>query len=92
VQPQSAAFPELVEMTGGGILYEPNDPQTLAETIDSLLLESGRAQILGATGRRVTFEKLSAEAMARNIVEAVKSLGNHTLKAEAPSEVGRVLD
>ncbi len=74
VQPESAAFPELVELTGGGVLCEPDSPQALAEAIETLLLEPARARALGAAGRRVIFEKLSAEVMARNIVEAVKSL------------------
>ena len=74
VQPRCAAFPELVELTGGGILCEPESPQALAENIESLLLEPERAEALGAAGRRVVFEKLNADAMARNVLEAVRSM------------------
>ena len=74
VQPRCAAFPELVELTGGGVLCEPDNPQALAEAIEPLLLDRQRARELGAAGRKAVFEKLSAEAMARNVVEAVKSV------------------
>ncbi len=74
VQPRCAAFPELLELTGGGILCAPDDPQALAESIESLLLDPDRARQLGATGRRSVFEKLSADAMARNVLEVVQSL------------------
>lgn len=74
VQPRSGAFPELVELTGGGILCEPDSPAALAEAIEGLLLEPVRAEALGAAGRRAVFEKLNAEAMARNVVEAIRSV------------------
>jgi len=74
VQPRTAAFPELIELTGGGILTEPEDPRDLARAIEGLLLDRPRARALGKTGQRVIFEKLSAEAMAREVVTAVKSL------------------
>jgi glycosyltransferase involved in cell wall biosynthesis len=74
VQPRTAAFPELIELTGGGILTEPENPGELAGAIEGLLLDRPRARALGETGQRVTFEKLNAEAMAREVVIAVKSL------------------
>jgi glycosyltransferase involved in cell wall biosynthesis len=74
VQPRSAAFPELLDLTGGGVLCEPNNPQSLAEGIEILLLQPELARSLGAAGRKAVVEKLSAEVMARNFVDAVKSL------------------
>ena len=74
VQPRCAAFPELLELTGGGVLYDPGSPEGLAETIESLLLNPEGARALGASGRSAVIEKLSAEAMARNVIEAVKSI------------------
>jgi len=74
VQPRSAAFPELIELTGGGVLNRPEDAEDLANTIEALMLDPNRARKLGAMGRKVTFEKLSAEAMARDVIAAVKSM------------------
>jgi glycosyltransferase involved in cell wall biosynthesis len=82
VQPRTAAFPELVELTGGGILYDPENSQGLSEAIEGLLLEPERAQTFSAEGRRTIFEKFSAEAMARNMVEAVQPLCRLTPRTE----------
>ena len=37
VQPALGAFPEIIEVSGGGIIYEPNTPEKLAETIMNIL-------------------------------------------------------
>jgi glycosyltransferase involved in cell wall biosynthesis len=70
VQPRVAAFPEIIEATGGGVLCAPDDPQALAEAIEALLLDPARARALGAAGRRAVFERFSAEAMARAAAQA----------------------
>ena len=67
VQPRAGAFPEIVEATGGGLLCEPNDPQSLAETIETLLLAPDRARQMGEAGRIAVAERYSAEAMARAV-------------------------
>jgi glycosyltransferase involved in cell wall biosynthesis len=74
VQPRAAAFPELIEATGGGLLCAEENPQALAEAIESLLLDPARAQELGEAGRHAVFERFSAEAMARAMVQAYAEL------------------
>ena len=74
VQPQTAAFPELIELTGGGVLCAPTGSQALAEGIERLLLDRHRARQLAEAGQRAVFEQLNAEAMAQNFLEVVKSL------------------
>jgi glycosyltransferase involved in cell wall biosynthesis len=65
VQPRVAAFPELVEATGGGVLCAA-EPGPLAEAIEELLLNPARARALGEAGQRAVFESFSAEAMAQS--------------------------
>jgi glycosyltransferase involved in cell wall biosynthesis len=74
VQPRHAAFPELIEATGGGLLCEPDDARSLADGLEELLLDPERARALGATGRRAVLENFTAERMARD-VERVCSMG-----------------
>jgi glycosyltransferase involved in cell wall biosynthesis len=74
VQPRTAAFPELIAVTGGGALCEPGDPQALADAIEQLLLNPKQARALGEAGRRAVFEKFSAEAMADEMVRAFATL------------------
>lgn len=70
VLPRTAAFPELVEATGGGVLCEPENPPALAEAVAAVLREPAKAQALGAAGRRSVFEKFSAAAMTRGMMGA----------------------
>jgi glycosyltransferase involved in cell wall biosynthesis len=74
VQPRVAAFPELVEATGGGLLCQEDDPQALAEGIEELLLDPARARALGEAGRRAVRESFSAEAMAWAMARAYTEL------------------
>jgi glycosyltransferase involved in cell wall biosynthesis len=74
VQPRTAAFPELIEQTAGGVLYDHRNKDALAHAIEALLLAPGRARALGVAGRDVVFQRFSAEAMARAMAEAVEPL------------------
>jgi glycosyltransferase involved in cell wall biosynthesis len=74
VQPRTAAFPELLAATGGGLLCEPAEPESLAVTMEGLLLDLPLARKLGAQGRAAVFEKFSAAAMARGMIEAWSSV------------------
>jgi len=85
VQPRVAAFPELIEATGGGVLCAPGDPQALAEAIEELLVDPARARALGAAGRRVVFERFSAEAMA---VGMMRVCGEVVGKGRGMSQMG----
>jgi glycosyltransferase involved in cell wall biosynthesis len=69
VQPRVAAFPELIEATGGGVLCAADDPRALAEAIEELLLDQPRARALGEAGRRAVFARFSAEAMAQAMAQ-----------------------
>ena len=51
VEPRIGCFPETLAMTGGGILYEPNTAEKLAEALEPLLLDPQAARRLGAEGR-----------------------------------------
>ncbi len=74
VQPRTAAFPELVEATGGGVLCPAGDPAALAEAIEELLLNPERARALGEAGRQAVFDKFNAEAMTRGLVAVLEAL------------------
>lgn len=52
VQPALGAFPEIVEKSGGGRIYTPNDPATLADTWATLLSNTEELQGLGIQARR----------------------------------------
>lgn len=74
VQPRHAAFPELIEATGGGALYEPGDAQGLVTQLESLLLNPIQARSLGAAGRKVVLEQFSVDAMALAMVNVLQEV------------------
>ena len=74
VQPRHAAFPELIEATGGGVLYEPGHPEALADAVEQLLLNPEKARALGETGRRAALEKFSAKRMAEQILQVFQEV------------------
>jgi glycosyltransferase involved in cell wall biosynthesis len=51
VEPAIGCFPEILATTGGGVLYEPNTAEKLAEAMEPLLLDPRAARHLGAEGR-----------------------------------------
>ena len=68
VQPRHAAFPEIVEATGGGVVCEPGDPTALAVAIEDLLLDPARARTLGEAGRQTVVQEYSIGRMAERVL------------------------
>lgn len=74
VQPRHAAFPEVLEATGGGILCEPGDVQSLADGLEAVLTDEPRAAALAERGRRGVVEQFTAERMAKEFVALCSEL------------------
>jgi glycosyltransferase involved in cell wall biosynthesis len=68
VEPSSGVFPELLEITDGGVLFEPNNVEALAAAIEKLLLEPDCARRLGKQGRDVVFDKFNIEQTAEEML------------------------
>jgi glycosyltransferase involved in cell wall biosynthesis len=74
VEPRHAAFPELIDATRGGLLYEPDDPEALAETVERLLLNRDQAALLAEQGRQAVLERFSIERSAAETAALFKDL------------------
>jgi glycosyltransferase involved in cell wall biosynthesis len=68
VQPAHGSFPELIEATGGGLLFRPDDPADLAAALRRLADDRAHAEELGRRGRQRVHEHFHAERMARETV------------------------
>jgi glycosyltransferase involved in cell wall biosynthesis len=68
VQPRHAAFPELIEASGGGILCEPANPAALADALESLLLNEPKARSLGEAGRKAVLRDFNMQRMAERML------------------------
>jgi glycosyltransferase involved in cell wall biosynthesis len=75
VQPRHGVFPEMIEKTGGGILVEPNNVDSLAEGILSMWRDQARADDLGRCGALGVRRHYSAELMAQKAAEVYGTVG-----------------
>jgi len=72
VQPRHGSFPELIEATGGGLLFKPEDPMHLAHALKQLLDDPKLWQELGDKGQKAVHERFHAAAMAENTINVYR--------------------
>lgn len=85
VQPPAAAFPELVEATGGGLIARSATPEALADGIEEVLSDEQRRIAMGRSARKAMEERFTSAAMARNMAEAFGRVAR-----KAPAEMQTV--
>ena len=74
VQPRHGAFPEVLARTGGGLLFEPNDPQSLADQLLVLASDRPAARALGRQGAEGVRQHHSVARMADRALEVYASV------------------
>jgi glycosyltransferase involved in cell wall biosynthesis len=74
VQPRHGAFPEILERTGGGLLFEPTDLGSLAEGVLKLHADPALRAELGRRGAEGVRSHYGAPRMAERAAEVFASL------------------
>jgi glycosyltransferase involved in cell wall biosynthesis len=74
VQPATGAFPEILGMTGGGIVYSPDNKEELVKALVKMLNDPGKQKELGDAGRKNVRTELSLEKMSVNLSGIYNSL------------------
>jgi glycosyltransferase involved in cell wall biosynthesis len=74
VEPRHGAFPEIIERTGGGLLFEPDNAESLAEGLMKIYRDSALACEIGASGAAGVRAHHSARLMAEQTVEAYERI------------------
>jgi glycosyltransferase involved in cell wall biosynthesis len=74
VQPRHGAFPEILDITQGGVLCEPDDAESLSRALGDLLLDSPRRLEMARKGRENARLVFSASKMAETFEKVLKSL------------------
>lgn len=69
IQPAWGSFPEMIEKTGGGLLSEPNDPQSLADAIYSLWKNPEQLNDLARRGSDGVHRHYSVSNMAERVLD-----------------------
>ena len=65
VEPRHGSFPEFMEASGGGLLFEPGDAEDLAAGLRRLIEDRAYAAALGQKGRTAVQNVFNATTMAR---------------------------
>ena len=74
VQPNHAAFPEILERTGGGLLYDHEDPTNLADSLEVMLSLEERRRKLGFEGGQGARKYFTADRMGLEISEIFETV------------------
>lgn len=74
VQPALGAFPEIIELSGGGLTYEPNSPVKLSEAWATLLDDPEKLEQLGMMGHKGITGNFDIKSHAREIIHLYESL------------------
>jgi glycosyltransferase involved in cell wall biosynthesis len=81
VQPATGAFPEIIERTGGGLIYSPDTVSDLASNLYKLLKDRKLISTLGEKGRKLVRQELSLERMSAGLLEVYnKTINNAPCK------------
>ena len=70
VQPAHGSFPELIEATCGGVLFEPGSATALADRIGELMDNTALRRELGEKGRKSVAQSFNETLMADRVWEA----------------------
>jgi glycosyltransferase involved in cell wall biosynthesis len=82
VEPAIGCFPETLEMTGGGLLYEPGTAEKLAEVMAPLLLDAEAARRLGAAGRDGLDSAFRIEQTAAKMIQVCERIAQQSKRGE----------
>ncbi len=75
VEPAVGVIPELIEATGGGLLYDPDTPGDLAAKLTELLTDPQRARAMGQSGFEIALQQFTAPAAAKRLIALFETLG-----------------
>lgn len=85
VQPRRGSFTEIIERTGGGLLVERFDPESLAAGLQALIESPSLAAEMSHRAFAGVREHYSASSMARRAVEAYSSVEGRAPNVEITS-------
>jgi glycosyltransferase involved in cell wall biosynthesis len=74
VQPGTGSFPEILEMTGGGILYQPDTVEELTKVLRTILRDKISAKNYGDAGKKAVRAKLTLQQMSEGMHKVYNSI------------------
>jgi len=80
VQPALGAFPEIVKVSGGGLVYEPNTPDKLAEALAEILDDKELLVTKSRNGYQGVLNHFNIRNQAKKLIEFYKRVINSGVK------------
>ena len=80
VQPALGAFPEVIEMSGGGTVYSPNHPEQLAHALASLILDVEKLQSLSSAGIEGVKQHFDIHVQAKKMMGIYENISKTTIQ------------
>lgn len=75
VQPALGAFPEIVGLSGGGMTYEPNTPEKLAEALKELLSDQEKTDALSQKARAGVEAHFHVDLQVQRMMDVYRGAG-----------------
>jgi glycosyltransferase involved in cell wall biosynthesis len=74
IEPKAGVFEELAQLSGAGILYEPNEPAALAEAIRPLLSDKEAVTQMGQKARQAIESHFDIRKTSQSLIELLKGV------------------
>jgi glycosyltransferase involved in cell wall biosynthesis len=74
VQPALGAFPEIIHLSGGGIIYQPNTPEMLCEALTGLLSDPEKLNQLSINARKGVEINFNIHDHAKKMIDVYQKL------------------
>ncbi len=74
VQPRLGVFPELIERTGGGLLFEPGNVEDLASSLERLIDNRAEGRRMGQRGRQAVYQRFHSRRVAEETLAVYETL------------------
>jgi glycosyltransferase involved in cell wall biosynthesis len=78
VQPALGAFPEIIEKSGGGVVYPSNTPEELAIALSTLLADQQKISEMSFKARKSTEDVFNIHNLAQKLTTLYQSLDKST--------------
>jgi glycosyltransferase involved in cell wall biosynthesis len=74
IQPSLGAFPEIVSLSGGGIIYQPNTPEALCDALSGMLSDREKLNRLSENARKGVEIHFNIQDHAKEMINVYKNL------------------
>ena len=80
VQPALAAFPEIARVSGGGVVYEPNEPEALSAKWAEVFSDKEKLNQMSLNGRESVNNKFNLQVLTNKMIDVYEEVTSVKLK------------